>query len=93
MKLKLIFLMVFVLISLSISSVCAGDADNATIQAIDDFSSTNYVIGQLESDSSNGTGTFDDLQVEINDAPEGSVLNLTRDYNGAYGSRIQFNKK
>ncbi|MBO7735420.1 MAG: hypothetical protein J6S67_22845, partial [Methanobrevibacter sp.] len=28
----------------------------------------------------------------IDNATEGSVLNLTRDYNGAYGSRIQFNK-
>ena len=37
-------------------------------------------------------GTFDDLQVEINNAKEGSVLDLSRDYNGHYGSRIQFNK-
>lgn len=37
-------------------------------------------------------GTFDDLQVEINNANAGSVLDLSRDYNGHYGSRIQFNK-
>ena len=60
--------------------------------AKDEFSSTNYVIDQLESDSGNGTGTFHDLQVEINNAPKGSVLNLTRDYKGAYGSSIEFNK-
>ena len=91
MKLKLIFLMAIVLISLSISSVCAENADNTTIQAIDEFSSTNYVIGQndlLKSDSRNGAGTFDDLQKEIDNARVGSVLNLTRDYNGAHGSRI-----
>ena len=40
----------------------------------------------------NDVGTFDDLQIEIDNATEGSILNLTRDYNGAYGSRIQFNK-
>lgn len=37
-------------------------------------------------------GTFDDLQVEINNAESGSVLHLHRDYKGKYGSRIQFNK-
>ena len=39
-----------------------------------------------------GPGTFDNLQVEINKAPAGSVLHLYMDYNGHYGSRIQFNK-
>ena len=37
-------------------------------------------------------GTFDDLQLEINNVPAGSKLYLTRDYTGHYGSRIQFNK-
>lgn len=37
-------------------------------------------------------GTFDDLQVEINNAESGSILHLFRDYKGHYGSRIQFNK-
>ena len=36
--------------------------------------------------------TFDDLQVEINKATEGSVLTLTRDYIGGYGSGIQLDK-
>ena len=47
-------------------------------------------------ESENGTaissGTFDDLQVEINNSPSGSVLDLYRDYTGNYGSRIHFNK-
>ncbi|WP_295621090.1 right-handed parallel beta-helix repeat-containing protein [uncultured Methanobrevibacter sp.] len=37
-------------------------------------------------------GTFDDLQAEINNASENSVLYLTRDYNVGCGSRIQINK-
>ena len=42
--------------------------------------------------SSNTQGTFDDLQVQINDASDNSVLDLNMDYAGHYGSRIQFNK-
>ena len=83
---------IFSVLLISVSSVCAEDVDNQTIPAVSEFSSTNYVINQSEADSGNGAGTFDDLQVEINNAPAGSVLNLIRDYNGAYGSRIQFNK-
>ncbi|AWX32008.1 Ig-like domain repeat protein [Methanosphaera sp. BMS] len=40
----------------------------------------------------NDVGSFNDLQTEIDNATESSVLNLTRDYNGAYGSRIQLDK-
>ena len=83
---------IFSVLLISVSSVCAEDVDNQTIPAVSEFSSTNYVINQSEADSGNGAGTFDDLQVEINNAPAGSVLNLIRDYNGAYGFRIQFNK-
>ena len=64
---------------------------NISTGNFEEFSSVNYVIGQnnlLKSDSGNGAGTFDDLQKEIDNAPVGSVLNLTRDYNGAHGSRI-----
>lgn len=35
MKTKLMFIMAIVLVSLSISSVCASDVDNQTIQSVD----------------------------------------------------------
>ena len=37
-------------------------------------------------------GSFDDLQVEINNAKSGSVLHLHKDYNGKKGTVIQLNK-
>ncbi len=88
---------------LAVSAVSA--ADNATSDAIS-VETTDEVISventtdeivsveenQIILKENNDVGTFDDLQIEIDNATEGSVLNLTRDYNGAYGSRIQFNK-
>ena len=40
----------------------------------------------------NLSGSFDDLQVEINNAESGSVLHLHRDYNGKKSTVIQLNK-
>ena len=96
MKFKNI-LFIFILLFFSVSVVSAADFNNVTELSADVGDS---FIADSFLDSSNiqneiylsDTGTFDDLQVEINEAPSGSVLNLTRDYNGAYGSRIQFNK-
>ncbi|WP_295615541.1 hypothetical protein [uncultured Methanobrevibacter sp.] len=48
--------------------------------------------GYDSSKESKTSGTFDDLQVEIDNATAGSILHLYRDYNGNYGSRIQFHK-
>lgn len=42
--------------------------------------------------TSTSPGTFDDLQLEINNAEDGSVLVLTRDYTRHYGSRIHLDK-
>lgn len=80
------------------SPIVAGDCSNK----MESFDSSNIINQQDvhslaiitldEKEKTTSPGTFDDLQVEINNAPEGSILYLFRDYNGAYGSRIQFNK-
>ena len=97
----LCLLMIFSVLLVAVSGVCAQDintTDNITDLNNNDIKK-NHIINDENKTSENqnakklnATGTFDDLQVEINKAHEGSVLNLTRDYNGAYGSRIQFNK-
>ena len=81
----------------SVAAVSANEIDNNYVtESSDSLSIGDSFLGSSEIQDSNclaaSTGSFDDLQVEINNAPSGSVLNLTRDYNGAYGSRIQFNK-
>ena len=107
----LCFLMVFSVLLVGVSGVCAQDTNNITDLNNNGDIGNNPIIDDgnesLEIQNANnltavGTfdnlrveiavGTFDNLQVVIDKAPEGSVLNLTRDYNGAYGSRIQFNK-
>ena len=52
-----------------------------------ELSSANDVSGQLESDSGNSAGTFDDLQNEINSAKY--ELNLTRDYTASKGNTVK----
>ena len=88
---------------LAVSAVSA--ADNATDDVVSVEETTDDVVSVDEAEDvisveenqvilseNNNVGTFDDLQIEIDNATEGSVLNLTRDYNGHYGSRIQLNK-
>ena len=79
---------------MAVSAVSA--ADNATSDAVSVEKTTDEVVSveenQVSLKENTNSGTFDDLQTEINNAPAGSVLNLTRDYNGHSGSRIQFNK-
>ena len=88
---------------LAVSAVSA--ADNATDDVVSVEETTDDVVSVDEAEDvisveenqvilseNNNVGTFDDLQSEIDNATEGSVLNLTRDYNGHYGSRIQLNK-
>ena len=97
----ILFIIVFSALLFCVSGVCAQNI-NATDNIVDLNNNDivkNPIIGEenetLEiqnADNLTATGTFDDLQVEINNAPIGSVLNLTRDYTGAYGSRIQFSK-
>lgn len=79
---------------MAVSAVSA--ADNATSDVENVEKTTDEVVSvnenQVSLKENTNNGTFDDLQNEINNTPAGSVLNLTRDYNGHSGYRIQFNK-
>lgn len=94
MDFKKILIISSIILILSLTAVSATDLKdvNATEPIAHDTplisSMENTIVEKLNAT----TGTFDNLQVEINNAPTGSVLNLTRDYTGHYGSRIQFNK-
>ena len=97
MKYKKIIMISILLLILSVTAVSAADFDSNYVTESSDvdgsLNSDDSFLGSSKiQDEDDSTGTFDDLQIEINNAPTGSVLNLTRDYNGAYGSRIQFNK-
>ena len=98
----LLFMVVFSVLLVGVSSVCAQNI-NATDNIVDLNNNNdmvkNPIIGDenetLENqnaDNLTAAGTFDDFQSEINKAPTGSVLNLTRDYTGVSGPKIQFNK-
>ena len=89
---KILFISLLLLI-LSVATVSAADFDNdADLMGNEESFSLNSIEIQDSNELSTSAGTFDDLQVEINNAPSDSVLNLTRDYNGHKGSRIQLNK-
>ena len=88
------------LVILSLSAVSAADFNNVggvsqdidnSLNSVDVQSIDNVHVDELQNDKG-ATGTFDDLQVEINNAPNNSTLDLNRDYNGHYGSRISLNK-
>ncbi len=64
--------------------------DNVDVQSEDISENLQLYNGsELLSDSE---GSFEDLQTEINNAPEGSTLVLQKDYYGAEGERIQLHK-
>ena len=86
LNLIFVFFMIFLL---SLTCVSAMDYNNESGTVLTSLNDNN-VYGEIYGVGS--TGTFDDLQSEIDNAPEGSVLYLTRDYNGASDSRIQLNK-
>ena len=73
----------------AVSAADINDMDMNESSGGDDSLKSIFDNVQLEETyTSTSPGTFDDLQVEINNAPVGSVLYLSRDYNGAYGLRI-----
>ena len=94
MNRKFIILLIFLVVLLSVSTVSASDNATSNIASVE--KTTDEIVSVEENQvilsENNESGTFADLQSEINNAPEGSVLNLTRDYNGAYDYRIQLNK-
>ena len=80
------------LMLLSVSAVSAADL-NVTDSSINIDDSQVYSNAEnLTPIMNDAPGNFNDLQKEINNAPSGSVLNLTRDYNGAENLKIQINK-
>lgn len=96
MKFKIEILLCLIVFLLSLTCVSAETFENESVTGLQSFNS-DFVVEDIltqtyENYTSVSAGTFDDLQAEINKAPAGSVLILNRDYNGAYGSRIQLNK-
>ena len=74
----LCFLMVFSVLLMTVSSVCAEDADNTTIQVTEQIAPVNEVIGEdLIVNNINATGSFNELQLLINN---NEIVNLTKDY-------------
>ena len=74
----LCFLMVFSVLLMTVSSVCAEDADNTTIQVTEQITPVNEVIGEdLIVNNINATGSFNELQLLINN---NEIVNLTKDY-------------
>lgn len=69
--------MVIVLVSLSISSVCASDVDNQTIQSVDQITSSENVIVDDGISNNVRDGTFKDLQSLIDN---NDVINLTKNF-------------
>ena len=94
MNYKKIILFSLMLLTLSLTAVSAVDLndDFETLSSDDDdFLAESSEIGDSKILSAS-TGTFNDLQVEINNASAGSVLDLTMDYKGGKNSRVQLNK-
>ena len=99
---KILILTVILVSLLAVSAVSAADnttSDVASVEKTDEVISVDKakeVISVKENQvilsENNNVGTFDDLQNEINNAPAGSVLNLTRDYNGAKNKVVLLNK-
>ncbi|WP_407431912.1 hypothetical protein [Methanobrevibacter sp.] len=89
MNFKKILIILFILFMVSLTAVSAADINDMDMNESsggDDSLKSIFDNVQLEETyTSTSPGTFDDLQVEINNAPVGSVLYLSRDYNGAYG--------
>ena len=90
---------ILLLLILSLTAVSAADYNNVTELSADADDSIVVEDSFLESSeisdslvSSNSAGTFKDLQKEIDNAPVGSTLDLTRDYMGGHDFKIQLNK-
>ena len=79
MKTKLMFILAIILVSLSISSVCASDVDNQTIQSIDQITSAagDVIVDDVKLSNVNNIGSFRDMQSLINN---NDVINLTKDF-------------
>ena len=95
LKRYLLFLFILLTITLSVSSISAGDADNATLEtdiddvaiSVNDITSDVNLSSDDEDVNTDSIGSFDDLSYEINNTSEGAILVLDKDYefvNGSY---------
>ena len=88
------------LLVLSVAAVSASDLNDNYVTELsyadDSLSIGDSLIESSEIQSSESlstsAGTFADLQREIDNAPDGSVLNLTRNYNGQEDATVHINK-
>ena len=74
MKAKLMFILAIILVSLSISSVCASDVDNQTIQSIDQITSAGDIVVDDVTSYTFRDGSFKDLQTLINNNFQGRFI-------------------
>lgn len=88
MKLKSILFICTFLLIISVAAVSASDFNETSTDA------SSNIDNALPIDNYESTepGTFSELQESIDNALTGSVLDLTKDYNGETGSRIEINK-
>ena len=87
---KKIIIISILLLVMSVATVSAGDFDDNYVTELSEVDDSLEI--QNSDDLSASTGTFEELQAEINNAPAGSVLNLTRNYNGHEGAVVHLNK-
>ena len=87
MDFKKIILISLMLLILSLGAVSAADLNQTYMAEASCDDSLESMDIQVSENLGASAGTFADLQGEINNAPAGSVLILTRDYNGD-GRRI-----
>ena len=107
MDFKKIIIFSLILVILSVSFVSAADLNNTHETELSRGGDNSLAIDNINlehvgiSDSENvlaeqsdnvKPGSFEDLQNEVNAAPEGSVLDLYRDYNGHEDISVTINK-
>ncbi len=93
MNYKNIIIISILLLVLSVAAVSASDSDNNYVaESSYDGDSFAFIEIDESNDLSASVGTFENLQKEINDAPAGSVLNLTRDYAGHQGAVVHIER-
>ena len=94
MNIKILFCLCILLFFSCLGCVCASGVghleDSSNISDILSVDSDMVVHQNIAVDLNvpESKGSFDNLQMEIDNASDGSVLNLNRDYYGNYGSRI-----
>ena len=92
MNLKIVLFFSMIVFIISVSAVSAADLNNDSLSGPSDIGDYNHLCSDNDDGISQTPGSFADLQLEIDNAPAGSVLDLYRDYKGSAGSKINVNK-